>query len=91
MLSEVLVIFACVNSTGCNETSDLYFFQNPEIKKQIDKEGRIIRNYVGPGLVDTIGPALFVVGGGTGVVHIRKQLDLQIRRDSAMLTFNWVL
>lgn len=91
MLSEALVIFACVNSTGCPETSSLYFSQNPELKKSLDQKAESIRQYVGPNFVDVVGPALFVVAGGTGTIKINKYFSLQLKKDSGILTFRWDL
>ncbi len=87
MLPEALVIFACVKNTGCSETSSLYFSQNPEVKREIDLKAEHLRNYVGPSVVDTIGPMLFVVAGGTGTVKINKYFSFQFNKESGILSF----
>lgn len=87
MLPEVLVIFACVNSTGCSETSSLYFQQNPDVKKKIDAKSEQVREYIGPSIVDTVGPLLFVAGGGTGTIKLNKYFSLQLKKDSGIVTF----
>lgn len=88
MLSEALVIFACINSTGCTETSNLYFHQHPDVKKLIDTNAESARQYIGPRIVDTAAPMLFVIAGGTGVVHLQKHFDLRISKDSSTLSFS---
>ena len=89
MLPEALVIFACVNSSGCPETSSLYFSYRPEVKKVIDIKAKQARNLVGPRTVDTIGPLLFYVAGGTGNINLHRHLNLQISREKGILVFNW--
>lgn len=87
----MLVILACTTGKGCPQTSSLYFSQNPQIKKDFDKDAANIREYVGPSIVDTVGPALFVVAGGTGTVKINKYFSLQFKRDTGMVTFRYDL
>jgi hypothetical protein len=89
MLPEALVLFACFNSTGCTETSNEYFRRNPDIKHKIDKTAENVRQYVGPSIVDTVGPFLFVAAGGTGVIHLHEHFNLQMKKDSATLIFSW--
>ena len=89
MLPEALVIFACLNNTGCTETSDEYFRRYPQIKNYIDKEGQHVRQYVGPTIVDTVGPLLFIAGGGTGIIHLHNHFNLQLSKESAKLVFSW--
>lgn len=89
MLSEALVIFACVNSTGCSETSSLYFSQNPEIKKAIDLKANQAKKYIGPKLVDTVGPLMYYISGGTGNINLHKHFNLQISKERGILVFNW--
>jgi hypothetical protein len=88
-LEEALVIFACVSSNGCSETSTEYFRRKPDVKEYIDQKGQRIRQYIGPTLVDTVGPMLFVVGGGTGTVHLHDHFNLQMNKQSATLVFSW--
>jgi hypothetical protein len=90
VLPEAIVIFACINSTGCSETSNLYFQQNPDIKRQVDKDAENIREYIGPRVVDNFGPILFIFAGGTGTIHIHDHIDLRINKTSGIFSFNWV-
>lgn len=87
MLEEALVIFACLNGTGCSETSNQYFAVHPEVKEVVDREGRVIREYIGPTVVDTLGPAIFVVAGGTGTIRITKYFSLQFNKQNGIISF----
>lgn len=90
MLPEALVIFACVNSTGCSQTADLYFSQHQELKHEIEEDAKAAREYVGPKIVDTVGPMLVFVAGGTGTIHLHNHLDLRIQKDNSVLSFSWI-
>lgn len=87
LLEEALVIFACIHGTGCSETSNQYFSVHPEVKEIVDHEGRVIREYIGPAVVDTVGPMLFVVVGGTGTIRLNKYFSLQINKETGTLSF----
>jgi hypothetical protein len=103
VIAEGLVIFSCIvnppvhhgnsedssfnSGSACSSTSSLYFSQNPEVKTQIDKSEKIVTDYVGPSIVNTVGPALFVVAGGSGTIKINKYFSLQFTRDSGILSF----
>lgn len=87
LLEEALVIFACVNSTGCSETSSQYYATHPEFRSFVEYEEKRIRNYVGPQVLDTVGPVLFVVAGGTGTIRLNQYFGLQFSRSNGTLTF----
>jgi hypothetical protein len=91
VLPEALVLFSCYHSYGCPQTSSLYFSQNPEVKKYIDRQEQKIEVFAGPILVDFVGPALYVVAGGTGTVKINKYFSLQINKQGGTLTFRLTL
>lgn len=87
LLEEALVIFACINSTGCKETSTQYYSTHPEVKQMIERQERKVKEFVGPYLVEAIGPVLFVAVGGTGTVRLYKNWSLQISEETSMLSF----
>lgn len=91
MLAEALVIFACVNNSGCTETSNLYFSQNPGTKHYLEVEGEEARQFLGPRLVDDMGPILFFIGGGTSTIRLSDHLSLQGSTSNAILSWNWIL
>ena len=77
--------FACINSTGCQETSSQYYITNPEARKFLTKNEKRLKDLMGPYLMEIIGPALYVVAGGTSTVKISKHFSLQT--DKKMLFF----
>lgn len=87
MLAEALVIFACVNNTGCSDTSNLYFGQNPQVKSIIDKDAKEARDFIGPKTVDIIGPFLFLAAGGNGVIKIDKNFSVNANKSGGVIIF----
>lgn len=87
LLPEVLVIFACINSTGCQETSSQYYITNPEARKFLTKNEKRLKDLMGPYLMEIIGPALYVVAGGTSTVKISKHFSLQTDKKNVILSF----
>lgn len=87
MLSEALVIFACVNSTGCNETSSHYYNTHPELREMVDRNSKEIERFVGPTVIQVVGPVLFAAAGGTGTVRLNKYFSLQMSIQKGTLMF----
>lgn len=87
MLSEALVIFACIHSTGCQETSSQYFLEHPEVKQMVKKQENNIKELFGPYIIETLGPALYVATGGTGTIKLHRNWSLQLSSESGILSF----
>ena len=87
MLAEALVIFACVNNTGCSDTSNLYFGQNPEVKTMIDQKLTQARDFVGPKVVDVVGPLLFLAAGGVGVIKLNEDFSVNGNKNGLTIVF----
>ncbi len=91
MLPELLVIFACVNSTGCSETSSAYYNIHPEIQQMVEETGEHIRiraeKYVGPIVIQTVGPMIYAAAGGTGTIRFSKNISVQGNKKDLKLTF----
>jgi hypothetical protein len=90
MLAEALVIFACSNNTGCPETQNQYFLENPNVKHYIDNKTEDVKQFIGPKFVDTVSPFLFIATGGTGAIHIDKHFTLQGNTSGATLYWRLV-
>jgi hypothetical protein len=86
-LEELLVVFACLNSTGCKETSNAYYSTHPELKQLVKKHEIKVRKLFGPYVIETAGPLLYVVSGGTGTVRLSQQFSVQISKENFVLSF----
>jgi hypothetical protein len=90
MIAEFLLVFACTNGhPGCTETSNQYFAENPKLKQYFDTKAEKTRQYLGPTLVDTLGPVLFVASGGRGTVNLGHHFSLQFTKGDGRLSFRW--
>lgn len=87
MLEEFLVIFACINSTGCQETSTRYFEVHPEVKALVKEHERKVTQIIGPKFLQTVGPVLYTAAGGTGTVRLSKHFSLQLNKEKGTLTY----
>lgn len=87
MLPEALVIFACANSTGCNETSSHYFNTHPEMREMVEANERKVAKFIGPTIIETFGPFIYVAAGGTGTLRLNKLFSLQMNTKTGTLTF----
>lgn len=89
MLQEALVIFACINSTGCQETSGHYFNTHPEVRQIAKYPERIAKKYVGPYVVESIGPLIYMAAGGTGTIRLHRNWSLQLSKETGTLSYRW--
>lgn len=89
MLGEALVLFACVHNTGCQDTSGVYFQQNPDVKQAVEVKSDQIKQIVGPDVVNYAGPLLFVVSGGSGVLKLTGNSSVQISKNNVNFTIRW--
>lgn len=87
MLPEALVIFACLNSTGCQETSSHYYNTNPAFREVVEQNEKKVEKFVGPAVLQTVGPLLYAAAGGTGTVRLDKNFSLQISTKKGMIVF----
>jgi len=89
MLPEALVIFACIKSAGCNETSSHYYATHPQVKEFVQRQEQRVEKYIGPTIIQTFGPILYVAAGGTGTVRLDKSFSLQFSREKGTLMYSW--
>ena len=87
MLSEALVIFACINSTGCSETSSHYYNTHPEVREIVQKHEKLAEKYIGPVVIQTVGPILYIASGGTGTIRLSRNWSLQLSRGNGTLAY----
>jgi hypothetical protein len=87
MLPEAIVLFACINGTGCSSTSSLYFSQNPEVKAMLDRDAEKVTKIVGPTTIEVVGPFLFFAAGGRGVVKLSNDFSVQAEKTGGRLVF----
>jgi hypothetical protein len=57
------------------------------MKKYFDHEAETARQFIGPKIVDNVGPALFVIAGGKGTVKLSHYWSLQFSKQQGILSF----
>lgn len=87
MVAEALVIFACLKSAGCSETSTQYFNTHPEVREMIERHEKSITEAVGSNAIRFVGPFIFAAAGGTGTVRMDKNFSLQGSTKQCILVF----
>lgn len=88
MIAEGLVIFACFNSTGCAETSRLYYDTHPYTREALMNGEKLTKKYLGSVVIEIIAPALAVATGTIGTIRLNKYFSLQGNKQYVMLGFS---
>jgi hypothetical protein len=88
-VEELLVIFACLNSTGCTETSGHYYNTHPQVQEIVKKSEKMVKHYVGPRVIESVGPVLMVAAGGSGTIRLNRNFSLQGNKNNVTLGFTW--
>lgn len=89
MLLETLVIFACVNGTGCTETSSQYYNTHPEIKEMVKANEEKVKEFIGPTMLAVFSPIAVAATGGTSTFRLSKNFNLQLSVNSQKLTYGF--
>lgn len=88
-MQELLVILACLSSKGCSETSGAYYQAHPELQEMVKLNERRVKNFVGPIIMESAAPILFLAQGGTGNFKIYGPLSLRVKKyEDTMLVIN---
>jgi hypothetical protein len=87
MLPEALVLLACTTSKGCTETSAHYYNTHPDFRRIVETNEKKVEEFVGPKVIATVGPFLYVAAGGTGTVRLPNHFSLQIGKERCTLAF----
>lgn len=86
-MAELLVLFACINSTGCPETSSLYYDQHPAFRQELAlREGELERE-LGTFTVQYAAPILGVAAGRQYTAKIYNNLYFGFNKNFETLTF----
>lgn len=77
-IEALIVVAACLNGVGCQETSTQYYESTPELKRFIEKHEKKAEEVAGPVFVSIIAPAIYAYIGGTGNVRLTELFSLQV-------------
>lgn len=86
-MAELLVIFACFNQTGCQETSSQYYSQHPEIQEIVRMRENQIKGMVGPTVIQYWAPAMGAALGFEATARLSTRFYFTVKKDTQILMF----
>lgn len=90
MVLEALVIFSCVNNTGCSQTSDLYYKHNPQVYEEIKIHERRAVKFIGPNVIRFVGPLIHIIStNGTGTVNVYPGLNIELNKQKLGINYTY--
>lgn len=86
MITELIVVIACTNSSGCAQATSAYYQSHPELKNNVRANTDILKKKIGPGIV-ALTPAVLLLAKGKATFSLNKYLSLQMSNNENMLLF----
>lgn len=86
-MSELLVLFACLNRTGCSETSSQYYIQHPEFQEFVKTKEDRIKEALGPIVTQYMGPIIGAAMGLEATARLSTRFYLTFKLDNQVLLF----
>lgn len=86
-MPEFLVFLACLNNTGCPETSNQYYSQHPELQEFVKTEENKIKEAAGPVAVQYLAPIMWAASGQEATARLSTRLYLTFKLDHQVLLF----
>ncbi len=83
MIQELLVLIACTQNQGCNQTTNIYYKNNPAIEQVIKRKEKIAMSYLAPSIIE-VAPYALIMVTSKGSFRINSYLDLQIHHKEQM-------
>lgn len=88
-MGEMLVLFACLNNTGCTETSSLYYEQNPDLKELVYKYEDKVKAAAGPLVVQYVAPLTWVATGHDATARLSTHFFITCKKDANIVQFKY--
>ena len=85
-MAELLTLFACINGTGCSETSSLYYSQHPAFSNFMKEYETKAKDMAGPILVNASTYAL-ILGGQKSTFKLTGDIYLDYSLGKQALVF----
>lgn len=86
-MGELLVIFACLNNTGCSETSSQYYSQNPTFQEFVRREETRIKEVLGPTVIQYYAPIIGLALGREATARLSSRFYLTFKSEHSVLIF----
>lgn len=89
MLLEGLVVFSCINQTGCEESTKGYFYYNPTVLQMVEKNEQEVRKYVNPYILEYLLPVMGAfVNNAEFSLKVNKHLTFVSKSDTIKVIIN---
>ena len=88
VMGETLLIFACLNGSGCAETSQTYAFYNPEVLNNVNKIQRTVESHLNPIIIQKLVPFYAVLYSKKLNINLYNGLNLELKENLTTLIFN---
>ena len=87
MLPEALVIYTCLMSKGCSETSSQYYQTHPQFREFVEVEERRVKEALGPTVIQYWGPFIWAASGQEATIRTSENFYLTFKKETGMITF----
>ncbi len=87
MIDEALVIFSCLNNTGCSEAGANYYSKHKSLQEQVQEDEKQIKNIVNPFIVDYILPIAATAAGASYNIKLNKECTFKMGNKQIQLNF----
>lgn len=57
------------------------------MREMVEANERKVAKFIGPTIIETFGPFIYVAAGGTGTLRLNKLFSLQMNTKTGTLTF----
>lgn len=84
---ELLVLFACLNKTGCSETSSQYYSQHPELQEFVKDSENRIKDAAGPIMTQYGAPLIWAASGQEATTRLSTRFYLTFSVNTQILKF----
>ena len=65
---------------SASETSNTYYHYHPELRQMVEYNEKRVKEFVGPFVVESAAPIMFVAAGGTGNFKLYGDFSLQVKQ-----------
>ena len=81
------MIFACLNHSGCSETSSQYYSQHPEFQEFVKTQENRIKEAVGPIVIEYWAPLMWFAAGQEATTRLSTHFYFTGKPNNGMVQY----
>lgn len=89
MIQELLLIFACVDSKGCSETTQAYINYNKDIVNSIENTAKVVKNTIPGPITRVLLPMYNVYTAKAVIFSVNQYTIVGISNENISISFNY--